>query len=177
MFAKIAVRDLLVIAVSIALWHGLAEYTLGNTPLADFLGVILGLSMGVCGYFLHEWGHFAGALLTRSHVHAPATLKTGFLFSFDSKRNSKRQFLVMSLTGFLMTAVVTFAFYTFLPDGLLASRVARGVAVLGAFLVLFVETPLLLYGLFGPTGIPPIEAPGIRSDRLGGVDAIEGEAT
>jgi hypothetical protein len=56
MFAKIAVRDLLVIAVSIALWHGLAEYTLADTPLADFLGVILGLLMGVCGYFLHASG-------------------------------------------------------------------------------------------------------------------------
>jgi len=176
MFAKIAARDLVVIAVSVALWLGLAEFTRGDTPLADFLGVILGLLMGVCGYFLHEWGHFAGALLTRSRVYAPATLTTAFLFSFDSKRNDKRQFLIMSLTGFLMTAVVTFAFYTFLPDDLLASRVARGVAVLGVFLALFVETPLLLYGLFGPTGIPPIEAPGFRVDRPHLTETPEREA-
>jgi hypothetical protein len=175
MFAKIAVRDLLIIAFSIALWHGLAEYTLGDSPLADFLGVILGLLIGTGGYFLHEWGHFAGALITRSRVDRPATLKTVFLFSFDSKRNSKQQFLVMSLTGFLMTAIVTYAFYTFLPDGLLASRVARGLAVLGVFLALFIEAPLLLYGLFGPTGIPPVEAPSFRADRPG-ADATLGEA-
>ena len=59
-----------------------------------------------------------------------------------------------------MTALVTFAFYTFLPDDLLASRVARGVAVVGVFLALFLETPILIYGLLSRRGLPPVEAPG-----------------
>jgi hypothetical protein len=159
MFARIAVRDLTVIALTVALWHWLAGYSARDTMLGDFLGLMLGLLAGVGGYFLHEWGHLSGAVLTGSRVHPPTSLTTGFLFSFDSKHNSKRQFLVMSLTGFAMTAAVTFAFYQFLPDGLLASRVARGVAVLGVFLALFVETPILIYGLLG-SKLPPIEAPG-----------------
>lgn len=33
-------------------------------------------------------------------------------------------------------------------------------AVLGVFLALFLEAPILLLGLFGPSGIPPVEVPG-----------------
>lgn len=172
MFVKMALRDLLIIALAIVLWRWLAVYTLDDSMLADFLGLILGLMVGAGGYFLHEWGHLTGAVLTGSKVHPPPSLATGFLFSFDSKQNSKQQFLVMSLSGFLMTAVVTFAFYTFLPDGMLASRVARGVAVLGVFLALFLETPILLYGLFGPGGLPPVEAPGhLTAQREAGAGA------
>jgi hypothetical protein len=171
MFCRMAIRDATIIALGVVLWRGLAAYTEGDTMLADLLGLVLGLLVGTGGYFLHEWGHLAGAVLSGSVVHPPHTLKTGFLFSFDSKRNDKRQFLIMSLSGFAMTAWVTFAFYTFLPDGLLASRVARGVAMLGAFLAVFLETPILLYGLFGSTGIPPIEAPGHPRPELAPTEA------
>ena len=42
MYAKIALRDLLVIALTVALWHGLAETTRGDGLIADFLGLMLG---------------------------------------------------------------------------------------------------------------------------------------
>ena len=89
-------------------------------------------------------------------MEAPKTLKTGFLFSFDSHQNNLRQFLVMSFSGFAATALVIWAFYTFLPDGLLATRVARGVVLFGAFLTVVIEIPLVLYAVL-TRKLPPVE--------------------
>ena len=94
--------------------------------------------------------------MTGSRVEAPKTLKTGFLFSFDSRENDLRQFLVMSFSGFAATALVIWAFYTFLPDGLLATRVARGVVLFGAFLTVVIELPLVLYAVISRK-LPPVE--------------------
>lgn len=156
MFTKLAVRDVLILALGVVLWQVAAHWSAADTMLGDFSGLVVGLVLGIGGYLLHEWGHLTGALLTGSRVEAPASLKTGFLFSFDSQQNDLRQFLVMSFSGFAATALVVWAFYSFLPDGLLASRVARGVALVGAFLTVFIELPLVGYALLG-RGLPPVE--------------------
>ncbi len=155
-FSKLAVRDVTILVVGVVLWLGFADWSAGDTALADFSGLVVGGLVGIGGYLLHEWGHLLGALATRSHVEAPSRLTSGFLFSFDSKRNDLRQFLVMSFSGFAMTALVVWAFYAFLPDGLLATRVARGIALVGAFLTVFIELPLVGYALLG-RGLPPVE--------------------
>jgi hypothetical protein len=62
----------------------------------------------------------------------------------------------MSFSGFAATAAVVWAFYTFLPDDLLASRVARGIVMFGAMLTFVIELPLVGYSLLG-RGLPPVE--------------------
>ena len=156
MFLVMALRDAVFLAVTVALWQLAARFSAGDGALADFTGLLLGLAVGAGGYLLHEWGHLAGALATRSRVAAPETIWSGFLFSFDSRKNGLQQFLVMSAGGFAATAGVVFAFYVFLPDELLASRVARGVALVGALLTAVIELPLVGYALRG-RGLPPVE--------------------
>ena len=88
-----------------------------------------------------------GAVAMGSRVSVGTNLASGFLFRFEAEGNSLAQFVVMSLAGFVATALALAVFYTQLPDAWLASRVARGGAVFLAFLGLTLELPLLLYGL------------------------------
>ena len=147
MFIRLLFRDLLIAGVVVFAWWLAAPLSAGNGPLADLTGALLGVSAFVVGHLAHEWGHLIGAFLTGGRVGAPASLTSPFLFSFDSKHNSQRQFLLMSLSGFAVTGVALFVVYGLLPDGLLATRVARGMIVFGASLTLFLEVPLLTISL------------------------------
>lgn len=156
MFAKMLLRDLAIVGAAALLWWLLAGSSAGTGPVADFTGVLVGLAVGLCPFVLHEWGHLLGAVATRSAVQPPVTLATPYLFSFDSKANSRRQFLVMSLGGWIVSAGVAWAIYTQLPPDLLATRVARGVVVLAVGLVILIEVPLVAFSLL--TGrVPPVE--------------------
>ena len=53
----------------------------------------------------------------------------------------------MSLSGFAVTAAAVFVVGWHLPDDWLAARVARGGVMVLAAITLFIEVPLLLYGL------------------------------
>ncbi|MDJ0866519.1 MAG: hypothetical protein QNK03_10455 [Myxococcota bacterium] len=157
MFWKLALRDTVILSAVVALWIALAERSGGSGPLADLLGVALGLGVGACAFLLHEWGHLLGGLALRSDVRAPASLGSVYLFSFDSKTNSRRQFLVMSFSGFAVTAAaITFA-YGVLPDALLASRVARGAIVFLTSLTVFLEVPIVIVSLLRRSALPPVE--------------------
>lgn len=74
-------------------------------------------------------------------------LSSAFLFRFEAETNTLAQFVVMSLAGFAATAVAVRLFYAWLPDDLLATRIARGGVLFLALLGLVLELPLLLYGL------------------------------
>jgi hypothetical protein len=155
-FAKMLLRDLAIVGGAGLLWLVLAGHSAGTGPLADFTGVLAGFAVGLCPFVLHEWGHLLGAVATRSTVQPPTTLATPYLFSFDSKRNSRRQFLAMSFSGWAVSIAVAWAIYTQLPPDLLATRVARGVVVLAIGLVILIEVPLVAFSLL--TGrVPPVE--------------------
>lgn len=147
MALRFLMRDLVILALSVGLWAWLAEYSAGQGVLADFSGWIVGLMLGVCAYLAHEWSHYLGALAMGAKVKAGTDLSSAFLFSFDSEENSVLQFVVMSVSGFIATALVLVFFYQGLPDEYLATRVARGGALFLALLGVVLEVPLLLYGL------------------------------
>ncbi len=148
MLARFALRDFLIIALTLTLWWLLAARSAGSGAVADFSGWLVGLLMGVCAYLAHEWSHYLGAVAMGSRVGVGTNLASGFLFSFESEGNSVSQFVVMSVSGFVATAAVLFAYYTYLPDAYLATRVARGGVVFLALLTVVLEIPLLLTGIF-----------------------------
>ena len=147
MYAKFAARDSLIVAGALLLWWLAASWSGGSGALSDFTGFVAGLMLGSTGFVLHEWGHLLGAFATQSVVRPHRSLRSPFIFSFDSRKNSLRQFLVMSVGGFLVTAAVVWGFYTYLPDELLAARIARGAALFLAFLGVTLELPLVLVAL------------------------------
>jgi hypothetical protein len=156
MFTKILARDLTIIALAALLWRVAAGASATPGFAGDLAGVLTGAMLGVCAYLLHEWGHLAGARLAGSSVRPARSLASGFLFSFDSRANTRRQFLSLSLGGWSATALALGIAYAKLPDGLFATRVARGVVDANVLLVIAIEVPLVAWSLW--TGrVPPVE--------------------
>lgn len=147
MLARFVARDLIIVSLTIVLWWLLAEKSQGGGAVADLSGWVAGLMMGVCAYLAHEWSHYLGALAAGSRVEIGSHLASGFLFSFPAEGNSLGQFVMMSLAGFVATALSVWAFYSYLPDAYLATRVARGGALFLALLGVTLEFPLLMMAL------------------------------
>ena len=156
MIGKLLARDLVIITVAVLLWKLGAATSAGQGPLGDLAGVVAGLSVGVCVFLVHEWGHWLGAVATASKLTPAKTLTSPFLFSYDSRSNSRHQFLVMSFGGWAASALAAVAAYALLSPELFAARVARGVVALNVALIVLIEVPLVAFSLF--TGrVPPVE--------------------
>lgn len=147
MLRRFLIRDASIVGVAGLAWTFLAPISSGSAWFADLAGWISGLLLAVCAYLAHEWSHYLGAVATGSKVPLGDELSSAFLFRFDAESNSLFQFVVMSLAGFVATAVAVWLFYALLPDLWLASRVARGGVLFLSLLGVVLELPLLLYGL------------------------------
>jgi hypothetical protein len=150
------VRDASIVLGAVLLWALVAGRSAVPGPLGDLSGVLAGALLGGCALLTHEWGHFLGAALGRSRIAPGTSLRSPFSFSFDSLRNSQGQFLAMSLGGWVGTAFWVWAVYAWFPHEDLASRVARGTALISAAVAALIEIPLVARSLW--TGkIPRVE--------------------
>lgn len=138
---KHAVRDLGIVIFTLALWRLDAAWR-GESGLAP---IVIGLSAGslaaIVGYLVHEWGHLAGARLSGSAVRIPDSPAEIFLFNFNSDRNSREQFLLMSSGGFLASALVVVLFLVILPLPSLAAIVALLLTLAGVLATAILEVP------------------------------------
>lgn len=148
------VRDGLLFGL--ALMAGAAA--MGSAPAHTALAVATGVLVGLAAYLLHEWAHLLGALAARARVHRPARWWSPFLFSFDSRENSIRQFLAMTLPGFAATAVYVWGFVEFLPRATLWGETAWRVGLGLALLTLVVEVPIALWAVVARR-VPAVEIP------------------
>ncbi len=131
-----AYRDAAVVLVTATAWLLLPQQELG--------GYLIGALTTVCTFLGHEWGHVAGAHLSRAKIGRPRHLYSPFLYNFDSSVNNRRQFLHTSHCGFLVTALALFAIYL-LPGESTAIQSARwGIGALAAATVIF-EFPIYLW--------------------------------
>ena len=148
MFWRFAIRDLTILLGTVALWW-LSLSAEPQTALRSALSIAAGLGAALCAYNLHEWGHLIGAHFTQS-VYVPAKrLVSPFLFSYDAERNTKRQFLLMSLAGFAATALFVAGFVLFMPQDQQAGRIALRGALILAGLTVVIELPIFFRALFG----------------------------
>jgi len=155
MFQKFAVRDAVIVGATVLAWSTVAGYSASTDPLGDLVGVLAGLLVGASAFVLHEWGHLLAGFAAGGTARANSSLRSSFLFSFDAD-NSLGQFLVMSIGGFAVTGFFLWIVYGVLPDGLLATRVARGSVVFLASLTVLLEFPLV--GIALVRGRTPDEA-------------------
>lgn len=156
MFFKFAARDLVFFAAVYLLWQWLAPLSAQQSPLGDFIGVALGGLVALSFHLGHEWGHVAGGLLGRSQMTAAPDMLALSLMTYHSSGNSKAQFMLMSVLGFVATGLAVWFSYTQLPDDLLASRIARGFSLVQVFAAVVIEMPLVFWALFGKS-LPPLD--------------------
>lgn len=138
---KHAARDVVLVLITLGLWRweaGLAEH---GDALHVLIAIAAGSMAAVIGYLLHEWGHFLGGRLGGSAMRIPTSAREIFLFNFDSNRNSREQFLLMSSGGFVASALVILLFLVVLPLPSLASMVALGLTAAGVLATAILEVP------------------------------------
>jgi hypothetical protein len=170
-FFAFLLRDGLIILVVVALW--MATLRIGKPH--DLWSVALHLATGLLtvfvAYLLHEWGHLIGAWIAGGYFVLPATVaETLFLFRFDNVRNSRAQFISMSLGGFASSILAVAFLVIALPWNLLASWIALGLVAAGVLATFIIEVPMFLGVVRGgpmPTGDAFVSPPGTPPERAG----------
>jgi hypothetical protein len=138
---SLVLRDLAVIALAIGLWQWSHVLHDGGAPGATAVAIVAGLLLTVSAYFVHEWGHLGGALASGSRVHFPRNAIAVFLFRFDVDDNGRRQFLAMSVGGYLASIAVVALLLAALRLHYLADRIALTLSAIGVLATFVLELP------------------------------------
>ncbi len=140
---KYIVRDLLFFITTAVLWLVASD---SSEAALQWAG---GTTLGFCAHLAHEWSHLVGAAIGRSTYAAASRIYSPFLFGYNAADNTRAQFLLMSVCGFIATAVVIGAFIAILPLDTLRGTIALNVALFFAALTLFIELPIAIWVLCG----------------------------
>ncbi len=135
-----AIRDLTFLGLALLLWQLEASLRSGSF-VAILVSVTTGVATAFCGYLLHEWGHLLGARVGRSVVRLPTSPTEIFLFNFDSDRNGRTQFLIMSIGGYVASVLVVGFLLTTLSLNTVAGAVAIGLTGAGVVATAILEIP------------------------------------
>ncbi|NGY05683.1 hypothetical protein [Solimonas terrae] len=138
---SLVLRDLLVIALSIFLWQWSHALHDAGAASAMAVAIVAGLLLPVSAYFVHEWGHLSGALASGSRVHFPRNAVAVFLFRFDVDQNDRRQFLAMSVGGYVASLVVVALLLATLQLRYLADQIALTLTAIGVLATFILELP------------------------------------
>jgi hypothetical protein len=139
---KHALRDLFIVLATLLLWWADSGLRSQGGALALLVAVLVAAMTAYCGYLAHEWGHLLGALSAGSVVHLPQRLFSVFLFQFDSDRNGRRQFLRMSMGGFLASGITLAFLLAVLPLNARSGRITLVLVLLGVVATFVLELPV-----------------------------------
>ncbi|HUP92594.1 MAG TPA: hypothetical protein VM074_10135 [Solimonas sp.] len=137
---RLALRDVLITLGTLVAWALSLRLAQGSAA-AIALACLAGLMAVLVGFLAHEWGHYLGARAARATVYLAQDLHSPFLFRFDSRRNSRTQFLWMSMGGFIASAAIVALYLLVLPRERLGGLVALGLTVLGVIATAILELP------------------------------------
>lgn len=140
MAAKLLIRDLVLVGLMLALVAAALGHQGGGLGHV-LLSVIAAVFVGLCGHLVHEYGHLAGSLLTRSRVRFPTALTAPLVFDFDVAANSRAQFLAMSAGGYLGSVVGVALIAALLPLDQLVGQLSLALALLGLIVSAVLEGP------------------------------------
>lgn len=150
---RLLVRDLVILGLTLVAW-------LFVSVVPD-LAIPAAVGAGFCAFQFHEWGHWFGGRHVNAVMMPARVLWSPFLFQFDAKGNSRRQFLHMSWPGFLATAIFVVFFKWGLSENHPSTELTRDIAYVLAGITVVVEGPLALWTLLGGRVLPvPVWLPG-----------------
>jgi hypothetical protein len=143
MLAKLASRDIAIIAGCIGLW-ALEGQLRGSGGVLHWLAiVVVAVATFLANYLCHEWGHLLGARLAGGTCHPANKLKTFYLFHFDTRYCSVRQFLAMAAGGLVASTILLAFWLVALPLDTAAGIAAISLIVLGYLATLATELPVV----------------------------------
>jgi hypothetical protein len=137
----LALRDLGILAATLALWSADGALREQGGALAIVVAIATGVMTALSGYLAHEWGHLLGARLSKSRVSLPDSPLSVFLFRFDTGLNVRSQFLTMSMGGFVASGLVTALLLATLPMHALSTWTALVLTALGLLATAILEIP------------------------------------
>jgi hypothetical protein len=143
MFAKLAIRDLAAVGVCIGCWIFEVQLRASGGALHWFAIAAAAVTAFLANYLCHEWGHLLGARLAGSVCHPSNTLKTFYLFHFDTRRSSVRQFLAMAAGGLIASTLLLPFWLVVLPLHTAAGIAAMTLIALGYLATLATELPVV----------------------------------
>ena len=143
MFARLAVRDLVVIAVCIGCWELYALVQGSSLLLRLPLALVVAVTSFLANYVGHEWGHLLGAKLAGSVCHPANRLAAFHLFHFDTRLNDTRQFLAMAAGGLIASTLLLAGWIALLPLHDLSGIATLTLIVLGYIATLITELPVV----------------------------------
>ena len=136
------VRDVIVvIATALAWWF---EPGLREGALAWPVAIGTGLLTAIVGFLAHEYGHLSASLATGARVSYPSSPLSTLLFHFDSAKNDRRQFLWMSLGGYMSSVIGIGLIVVLVPHDAWAGRISVLLAVAGLVVTFVLEVPITM---------------------------------
>lgn len=164
-FVRFLLRDAAVVALLAAVWW--LDVSLRNAavtgPWSYAVAISAGLLTTLVGFFCHEWGHLLGTLLANGVAHAPRRLTSPFLFFFDVATSDRRAFLIMSLGGYVASALALAVIVLTVPWGSLSGLVALVATTLGVIATFALEVPTTIRVARGG----PLPNGGVFADETG----------
>ena len=163
-FRRFLLRDGLLLVITLVSWTVLLTLETGETWASDTIAVLLGALAGACAWQAHEWGHLVFAKLSGARLHAPENLFSVYLFGFRNDENTKLQFLLMAIGGFIATSIVFLLLIPLLPQDALAVRIFRSLVIIEIIVTTLLEVPGLIWGMISYKTLPSVnvlpETPG-----------------
>lgn len=142
MFWKFALRDLVLLGVCLLLWQlNMSAPAAANIFVAASCSTLTVIITVLTSYEVHEWGHLTGAIATGSVVHAPRQLIHQFLFHFDGQKNSRQQFVGMSVGGLVASLIALAVLLATLPLATWSAKIALGIVIIGIIVTFLREVP------------------------------------
>jgi hypothetical protein len=138
---RLALRDTAVLLATLGLWAADAQLRGTGGAAATAIAIGAGTLTALVGYLVHEWGHLLAARASGSVVHLPERLASVFLFRFDADRNSRAQFLAMSMGGFVASGLSVALLIAVLPRGTTSGVAALALTGLGVLATIVLEFP------------------------------------
>ncbi|TXH06333.1 MAG: hypothetical protein E6R07_00655 [Nevskiaceae bacterium] len=137
---RMLLRDLAVLALTLALWRWSRELDAAHGALALPVALLAGATAALSGFLAHEWGHLLGALAAGSAVQIAPSMRSVFLFKFG-ERNDRRQYLWMSGGGFVASLLVIALLAVSLEFHAVADWTALALVVAGVIATFVLELP------------------------------------
>lgn len=134
-------RDLAaVVALGVAWWvePGFRD----GSALGWSVAVVTGVLTAFVGFLMHEYGHLAASLATGAKVSYPRTPVTALIFHFDSAQNDRRQFMWMSMGGYVATLIAVALIVALCPLDAWSGRISLLLAGAGTVVTFVLEVPI-----------------------------------